>query len=198
MLIDIGTCLGQDLRKLVLDGAASSQLFGVDKIGQFEELGFNFFRDNNNFANVFAEADILSEDEGSALLQTIGTWDIVTSSMFLHAFDWRTQVAIVKKMMTLAKGKGSWIVGLFAGDVESQEVPVLPPLVPEGMKVTRFIHNKQSLRRLFEEAQVGMSMKLKVEVDVQEDEKSVYTQEIQSGFFTTEKARLLFYFVEIV
>lgn len=90
MVIDIGTGLGQDLRKLVLDSAALSQLFGVDKLGQSEELGFNFFRDNNNFANVFAEANILSEDKNSALLQTTGTWDIVTSSMFLHAFDWRT------------------------------------------------------------------------------------------------------------
>jgi SAM-dependent methyltransferase len=196
MLIDIGTGLGQDLRKLVLDGAAPSQLFGVDKLGQFEELSFNFFRDNNNFANVFTEADILSQDKDNALLQTIGTWDIVTSSMFLHAFDWQTQVAIVKKMMTLAKGKGSWMIGMLAGDIKSQEVPI--PAVLEGMKVTRFIHNEQSLRRLFEEAQVGMSMKLKVEVDIQEDEKSVYTKELQSGFFTTEKARLFFYFVEIV
>lgn len=88
------------------------------------------------------------------------------------------------------------MIGMLAGDVKSQEVSV--PAISEGMKVTRFIHNEQSLRRLFEEAQVGMSMKLKIEVGVQQDEKSMYTNELQNGFFMTEKARLLFYFVKIV
>ena len=74
MPINIGAYLDQDLRKHVLDSAAPSQLFGVDRFRQFVELGFKSFRDNpKKIVNILIEADILTEDGINDLLQMTET-----------------------------------------------------------------------------------------------------------------------------
>ncbi|KAF2185799.1 hypothetical protein K469DRAFT_687644 [Zopfia rhizophila CBS 207.26] len=198
ILIDLGTCLGQDLRKLVYDGAASSQLLGIDKFPQFADIGYSFFQDAEEMKDCFVTADVFVADERDTLSMSKGTWDIVTSSMFLHSFDWDGQVAAVKKMFGLAEGKGSWIMGLIAADMEEQKVPILPPIVPEGVKMSRYVHNKESLSRLFQDVSKELGIEVTIEMSYQEDVESAYTHALQTSFFATMEARLLFYMVEIV
>ncbi|KAF2279510.1 uncharacterized protein EI97DRAFT_350775, partial [Westerdykella ornata] len=169
LLIDLGTCLGQDMRKLIYDGAESCQLLGVDKCPQFEMVGYELFRDADKMKGRFICADILATDLDNPLEKTRGTWEIVVSSMLLHSFDWNIQTAIVKKMMGLTSGKGAWTIGLLAGDLEEHEVPIPPPLVPEGVKMTRFIHSKESLERIFKTVSAELQVEVKIQVSYQED-----------------------------
>jgi hypothetical protein len=87
-LIDIGTCFGQYLRKLVFDGVSSSQLRGADVFVAFEKIGHDFFSDAGVFSGRFIEADIFSEH--SAISELSDSQDVVASTMFLHSFDWNT------------------------------------------------------------------------------------------------------------
>jgi hypothetical protein len=198
MLIYLGTCLGQDLRKLVYDGASPTQLVGIDKYPQFGEIGLQLFQDGTTFGDNFHTADIFGEDKSSILHKTKGTWDIVASAQLLHAFDWNKQKQVVRLMFELARGKGSWLVGLLAGDLQGHAVPVLPPLVPAGITVERYIHSAETLRTLFEESANEASLSINILIRYQEDPESLYATEIAQGFFTSEDARLLFYFVEIL
>ncbi|KAH7074915.1 hypothetical protein BKA63DRAFT_444408 [Paraphoma chrysanthemicola] len=198
VLVDLGTCLGQDLRKLVHDGASPRQLLGIDKFPQFAEIGFSFFRDSEKMNGRFLTADVFEHDESDALNETKGTWEVVTSSMFLHSFDWETQKVAVRKMFELARAKDSWLMGLMGGDLEEQDVPILPPLVPENVRVSRFIHSTTSLSRLLMEVGHELGRTITVHTSYQEDKESTYTKALAESYFASGKARLLFYFVEIL
>ena len=196
-LIDLGTCLGQDIRKLIYDGVSPSQLCGVDKYSQFFDVGNALFGDKDNTEAIFKTGDLLA-DEDPLWSDTTHQWDIVISCQLLHAFDLRTQERVVRRMLSLAKGTGSWLFGVLAGDLDAHEVPVLPPLVPEGCKVTRYIHNVETLRNLFERICEEDGVSAKVIISVQEDPDSTYTKELRSGYFTTANARILSYSVELL
>jgi hypothetical protein len=57
-LVDVGTFIGQDLRRLVVDGAPSTNLYGVDIVNHWD-IGFDMFRDRDKFHAHYIETDIL-------------------------------------------------------------------------------------------------------------------------------------------
>lgn len=197
-LIDLGTCLGQDIRKLIHDGAKPEQLLGIDKYPQFLNVGYELFRDYSATRSCFHPADLFAVDENSVLNTTRGSWDIVASAQVLHSFDWDKQKQLIKLMFQLARGKGSWLAGLLAGGLKGHSVPVPPPLVPAGVHVERFIHSTETLRKIFQEAADEAGVSVSILVEYQEDPNSLYTREITKGFFTEPDSKLVFYFVEIL
>ena len=48
--LDLGCCFGQDIRKLVYDGAPAPSLYGAELRREFVELGFDCFRDRDKIA----------------------------------------------------------------------------------------------------------------------------------------------------
>ena len=73
--LDIGCCLGQDLRRLALDGAPTDNMYASDIVLDFWDIGFDLFQDRASMNAQFVQADLL--DEGSALRQLKGTIDII-------------------------------------------------------------------------------------------------------------------------
>lgn len=197
-LIDLGTCLGQDIRKLIHDGAKPTQLLGIDKYPQFLSVGYELFRDYSITKSCFHPADLFAVDKSSMLNMSKGSWDIVASAQVLHSFDWDKQKQVIKLMFQLARGQGSWLAGLLAGGLQGHSVPVPPPLVPAGVHVERYIHSAATLRDIFQEAAAEANISVSIQVAYQEDPNSLYTREITKGFFTEPDSRLLFYFVEIL
>jgi hypothetical protein len=57
-LLEIGSFIGQDMRRLVVDGAPSDKLIAVD-IVNFWDLGYEMFRDRDKFEAHFIEADLI-------------------------------------------------------------------------------------------------------------------------------------------
>ncbi|KAL9121468.1 MAG: hypothetical protein Q9187_001970 [Circinaria calcarea] len=119
VLMDVGCFLGGDMRRLVFDGAPSTNLYGVDIVSHWD-VGYALFNDKDRFAARFIEADILSSDH-PALLALRGRVDIISVSAVMHQWAWRGQVEAAKKLVALSK-PGSLVVGYQIGNLEGKRV----------------------------------------------------------------------------
>ncbi|OCL02466.1 hypothetical protein AOQ84DRAFT_327380 [Glonium stellatum] len=141
--LDIGCCFGQDIRKLVADGAPSENTYGSDLRMDFMELGYDLFLDRETLKTKFIAGDIFDPD--SPIKQLDGKIDIINASSFLHLFSWDQQVKASKVLVSLLKPQaGGLIIGRQMGDVEAKECPVRSR--PE---ITRFRHNGESFKRMW-------------------------------------------------
>jgi len=61
-ILDIGCCTGTDIRQLVIDGAKTENLLGVDIEDGYFSVGFNLFGDKDKMQHRFAMVDVLSTD----------------------------------------------------------------------------------------------------------------------------------------
>lgn len=198
-LIDLGTCFGQDLRKLAHDGVSPTQLLGVDVFSAFEKIGQDFFQDEDRFSGRFRTADVFAVD--SALTTELQhSQDIVTATMFLHSFDWPTQVLACKKMVGLARGGGSWLMGAVSGSTQAGEHWLKPPFVPEGVKKNVYRHSTDSFIRMWTEVGSELGIKLDIFAEYESGNTAARRATEQGGvnFFVGLEQKLLWYRVEIV
>lgn len=138
-LLDVGCCLGQDVRKLIHDGAPSDSLAGIDLDKRFFELGNILFRDEGSKVE-FIEANILQKSPKLDALRH--SFDILHMCMFLHMLTWEEQLALFKKANELLKPvEGSMVVGESAGHVHG--------IATESTwNKSTFRHNESSFRTL--------------------------------------------------
>jgi hypothetical protein len=197
-LMDLGTCFGQDLRKLAHDGVSPSQLLGVDVFSAFEQLGQQFFRDADRFVGRFRTADIFATD--SSLTELHGSQDIVTATMVLHSFDWPTQVLACKKMLALARGAGSWLMGGLSASVKAGEHLVKPPFVPEGVEKNIYRHNRDSLIHMWGLVgeELGMKLDVYAEYESGDTEARRAAEEGGANVFAGFEQKLLWFRVQII
>lgn len=118
--IDIGCCVGQDIRQLVADGAPSENLYGAELEAPFIDLGYDLFLDRDIPKTHFVQADILKLDEAdSPLAPLMGTFEFVHLGMVLHVFDWDKQRTVLENCVKLLKPQaGVLIVGRAVGDLK--------------------------------------------------------------------------------
>ena len=148
--LDLGTCLGQDVRKLVFDGAPVGQLYGADMLPEYEAAGYALFRDKEKFHGRFIASDIFATNE--ALAKTEGTWDVISIFMFLHVWDLKDQKRACKRLLKLLKPvPNSWIIGAQTGSEIPFEFPLRPPFVAPGQEKSVYRHNLDSFRKMWEE-----------------------------------------------
>lgn len=123
-LLDLGCCLGQDLRRLVCDGVSSERLIGVDLHQEFIEQGYELFRDRQTFLAKFITADMLDDSPENPLRNLYNSVDIVHAASFLHLWNWDTQVKICEQIIKLLRDRpGSIIFGRQVGHVKAGEYP---------------------------------------------------------------------------
>ena len=154
-LLDVGCCFGQDLRKLVADGAPAANLYGMDLCPEFIELGYELFLDRETLpAHFIAPVDILllgdvgtANDEAVCLLE--GKMDVIHLGHFLHLFNWQDQVRAAKNIAKfLSPAKGSLIMGHQIGGEVSGEFAI--PWA-EHEERSAFRHNKTSFKELWKQ-----------------------------------------------
>ena len=201
--LDLGTCLGQDLRKLVLDGVSPSVLYGSDFFAEYEAAGHQLFRDSDRFQDRFIAADLFDESSESALWKTAGSWDVINIIMFLHVYDWDTQMRACQQILKLlAKKKGSMVIGAQTGTTKAGEFHLKPPLVAEGESRTLFRHSKETFEQLWKTVadKEDVRLKIQVEYDDPQDREARAREEQERGkkqFFSglnsgSEQRRLYF------
>ena len=104
-LLDLGCCFGQDIRRLVADGASGENLYGVDLRLDFLELGYELFQDKGTLKAHFLEGDVFEEDaeaeSGKDLSKLDGKIDVIHVASFLHLFAWEEQVRVGMRMVKL-------------------------------------------------------------------------------------------------
>lgn len=145
-LLDLGCCLGQDLRKLAYDGAPSENMYASDIDKSFWTFGYDLFLDRATLKSIFLEADIF--DPESQLKQLDGKIDIVNATSFFHLFDYDGQVKAAKRVVQLLKpNSGSTIIGRQGGQLEAGNIAH----VTKDKSV--YWHNPESWAKMWE--QVG-------------------------------------------
>ena len=122
-MLDVGTFLGGDFRRLAFDGAPTENMLGFD-IANHWEVGFELFRDREKFHARFIEADLMtsSTDAAPAELKSLrGKTGIIHISAVLHQWDWDRQLEAAQKLVAFSK-VGTLIVGHQIGNREAQEI----------------------------------------------------------------------------
>lgn len=61
--LDVGCCLGQDIRKLVYDGVPGECLVGLELEAGFIDLGYELFRDRDTLKARFISGSIISDGQ---------------------------------------------------------------------------------------------------------------------------------------
>lgn len=175
-LLDVGTCLGQDLRKCVFDGAPAANLYASDLFPEYEELAYDLWRDRDKLPPGHFFADNILADNAtftSGLLMTRlgpGSVDIIAITMFLHLFNYENQLRTATRLLRLLSHKpGSMILGSQAGSIDSGEQTLKPPFHRSESGTTRtvFRHNPESFERLWKEAGQVTGVPLKISAVLQ-------------------------------
>lgn len=202
--MDLGTCLGQDLRKLLFDGAPPQSLYGLDIFPEYERIGHELFRDSDTFQDRFIAADIFDEAVDSNLAKIEGNWDVISIVMFLHIFDWDTQLRTCKRILKLLSRKpGSMVIGAQTGSTEAGEHELKPPFVAEGERKTVYRQSTETFTEMWRivERDEGVELKVNVVYDEQNDRdaraKEEETEE-KKKFFSGPQQRRLFFTVEVL
>ena len=142
--MDVGSFVGYELRRLVLDGAPTTNLYGVDIVNHWD-IGYDLFRDRDRFSVQFIEADILSAHP--ALLALNGKIDVMNLTHVIHQRNWNGQVEAAKTLCSFTRA-GSMIVGCQMGNFAAQ-CPVLSAV----NNIPQYRQNPKSFQRFWN--QVG-------------------------------------------
>ncbi|KUI67393.1 hypothetical protein VM1G_03343 [Cytospora mali] len=146
--LDLGCCFGQDIRKLVYDGAPSDNIVGVDVEPRFIDLGYELFRDRETLKARFLSGDIFAED---FLEDLRGKVDIIFVGSFLHLFSFEQQEVIVAQLVKLLrKRKGSLVFGRHMATAESGGITTTNAL---GWSL--YHHSPDTIRKLWDSAPEG-------------------------------------------
>ena len=172
--------MGQDLRKLVFDGAPSEKLYASDVFAQYEDLSYELWRDRETFPpHHFISDDVLADNDDfikGALMTKLGPGqtDIIAINMFLHLFDYENQLKVATRILRLLSGRpGSLILGSQAGVRPPMEQPLKPPFDKTGDGETRTIyrHSPDTFIDLWERAGSFTGVPIRVWADFQKVEK---------------------------
>ncbi|KAI1752890.1 hypothetical protein F4782DRAFT_498964 [Xylaria castorea] len=144
VVMDIGTFIGHDIRRLVYEGAPSKNLYGIDIVNHFE-TGYDFFRDRDTFDGHFIEADFINSSASPELTALKNNKvDIIVISQVLHQWNWINQVNAAKVLSEFTR-PGTWVVGNQAGNAVPQAVS-LP-----GMPTPIYRHSPDSFIKMWDE-----------------------------------------------
>ncbi|KAI1491299.1 hypothetical protein F5X96DRAFT_631956 [Biscogniauxia mediterranea] len=156
--LDIGFCLGQDIRKLVADGVPSQSIYGAELHGPFIDLGYDLWRDRDTLQAHLMQADALTLEGGGGLGDLQGTVDYIHLGMVLHVFDRPKQALLLENCVRLLKPDQpgtTMILGVAVGDVEGLQTPA-------GF----FMNSDATLRQLCAEVSERMGRRLDCRVNM--------------------------------
>lgn len=188
---------------MVQDGVSTEVLYGSDYFAEYEDAGHQLFRDVKKFRNRFIAADIFDESPESALEKTSGSWNVINIIMFLHMYDWDTQLRACKRIMKLlTRKKGNMVIGAQTGSTQAGDIHLKPPIVAEGEDRTIFRQSLETFTQMWETAgrDEGVQLKIEAEYDDQKDREARAKEEQEGGkqkFFSGSEQRRLFFTVTI-
>ncbi|KAF2729378.1 hypothetical protein EJ04DRAFT_73850 [Polyplosphaeria fusca] len=143
--LDIGCCVGQDIRKLAQAGAPSENMYGSDLEQEFMNIGYDLFRDKSDIKATFIAANILDPD--SDLRRLDGKIDIVHAASFFHLFSWEESVKACSRVAMLLKPQPG---GIVVGRQIGHEFPgAMASSIHSDKK--RFRHNADTFAKMWEE-----------------------------------------------
>ena len=171
--------MGQDIRRLVLDGAPAERIYGLDLKAGLMDAGYDLFQDRDSLLSTFIAADILDDSSSSSpeLRELDGQIDIVFAGSFFHVFDWDAQMRISKRLARLMRSvPGSLVFGHHLGHAA-------PDTYPLGLGAgSVYAHDEGSLQRMWTQVGLETESKWRVEAELEGTGKPVgFTKEGKWG-----------------
>jgi len=157
-MLDIGCCMGHDIRKLVFDGVPGENLVGVELQQGFIDLGFELFRDKDHLKAKLLIGNIM--EDGAPWDDLYGKFDIVNFGMFLHMWNYDEQVAVLERGIKCLKPEvGTTIIGNAVAVVDGAVMDWIGKKVPA--------HNVETFKLFIAdvEAKTGTKWELDAELD---------------------------------
>ncbi|KAK9770543.1 hypothetical protein SCAR479_12814 [Seiridium cardinale] len=147
ILLDLGCCFGQDIRKFAADGAPSKNMLGVDSEDRYIELGYELFKDRGTLQSKFYTQSVFDED---FLPEWCGRVDIIYVGSFLHLFNFEKQQEILAQLVrVLRKRPGAMVFGRHLGAEQGGEFHMRSL----GWDVYR--HSEETMRKLWADVPEG-------------------------------------------
>jgi SAM-dependent methyltransferase len=148
LFLDFGCCIGQDIRKLLLDGAPASKVYGSDLLPAFIDTGYELFRDEATFprSHFTAPADGFDASADNALAKFDGQVTVLHISAVFHLFGLEKQRPLARRVLQLLRhGKKCLVLGAQTANVKAGE-----HARADGS--LRWRHSGESWAELWEEA----------------------------------------------
>jgi len=188
MLLDVGTCFGNDVRKAAVDGFPASQVIGTDIEQKFWDMGHKLFKsDPTGFPITFVQGDIFDDsflkalspvpdlpkgqpftyphpstlDLSKSLNPLRGQISAIHASSFFGLFSEAQQLTIAHKLgALLSLEPGSFLFGSHQG----ADVKGMTAFELHGTRLEAFCHSPESWkdlweREVFEDGQVECEAK---------------------------------------
>lgn len=158
-LLDMGTCVGQTVRKLISDGVPSENLYATDLRPEYFAVGYDLFMDKDKVKSTFIATDIFNPSPSFQVIY--GRIDIIYAGSFFHLFDWDDQLKVAKRAVEILRPqKGSMVVGRQVGSLEPGEQPRRSGT---GM---RYMHDEASMTRFWNEVGAATGTEWEVETEM--------------------------------
>lgn len=209
VFLDIGCCMGADVRKLVSDSYPASNVLGCDRRLEFIDLGHKLFRDRDSCPIRFLTSDIFDLSVPSAfnetlrsvheapplirvdqLSQLLGSLTHIYTGALFHLFDETTQYAIALRVAYLLKRESGTIVFGRHRDLECEG------MIDDHLGRIRYGHSERSWpllwKRVFAEVEDAEFAENRVKVQAKLD--APFDQHIPG---TTRKGHMLVWSVQI-
>lgn len=164
MLLDVGCGYGQNVRKLVHDGAPSTNVFGTDLSGHLVECGFDYFLDRDRLGSNFLVCDMLNP-ESEIRKFSVGKFDVIFASYFFHVWGWDKQLEVMRGVAMLLKpSAGSLLIGFQVGAPgRPRELDEKYGEVGRLSRFQQFQHDEESFRAMWDEIERSTGTKWSVQ-----------------------------------
>lgn len=148
-ILDVGCCVGSDMRRLILDGAQSDYMLGVDLEGDFFKIGFEIFQDQSKLPkNIFLQADIFEENfiekiQGEMKMRKLHNnrifqgFDLIQLGAVIHLLTEEKIEFLLKLIYERLLKEGGSLVGQTIGTIATNGGGV--------GDLNKFLHSKDSL-----------------------------------------------------
>ncbi|KAI0371999.1 hypothetical protein BV20DRAFT_992286 [Pilatotrama ljubarskyi] len=161
LFLDLGCCMGTDLRKLVYDGYPASQVLGCDLRPEYIQLGYELFGDADKCpirfftSNAFDLPTTVQDSDTNPtpppptpatvtdLAQLRGSLTHIYTGALFHLFDEETQYGLAVRLATLLKRRpGAVVFGRHQGLQEEG-------YIDDHLGRNRYGHSETSWTRLW-------------------------------------------------
>jgi SAM-dependent methyltransferase len=159
--LDLGCCFGQELRKLVADGAPSANTYGLDLWDGFFDAGYKLFRDKDRLQTTFIQADILHET--LPLAELVEQISIIYVGDLFHLFNLEEQEKIAARIIQLLAPKPD---ALILGRQSGSEYPGESTRAGNKSGRRSFRHSPESWKALWDRVGQNDGSKWAIEADL--------------------------------
>ncbi|KAK0114213.1 hypothetical protein ONS95_013712 [Cadophora gregata] len=156
--LDLGCCVGQELRALAHFGKVPSEdLYGSDINGSFLSTSYDLFKDKSRFKGTLVPADIFSQsifDAGGPFENWEGNFTVIHAGLFLHLFNIQQQVEVCKTIIKLLSDQpGALFLGEMVGCLGGGERGGGKDFKfwKQGEERKQFLHDGESFKALWDE-----------------------------------------------